>query len=77
MRRGEWAESMPIIGIECVGLVVACPSGEFAPGMPVAARARAHHQWELCTVHACAGFECRRSRGRDGGVVMGAAGCHP
>ncbi|OCK90426.1 alcohol dehydrogenase zinc-binding domain protein [Cenococcum geophilum 1.58] len=37
MRRGEWAESMPIIGIECVGLVVACPGGEFAPGMSVAA----------------------------------------
>ncbi|OCL11209.1 alcohol dehydrogenase zinc-binding domain protein [Glonium stellatum] len=37
MRRGEWAEAMPIIGIECVGLVVACPSGEFAPGTPVAA----------------------------------------
>jgi NADPH:quinone reductase-like Zn-dependent oxidoreductase len=37
MRRGEWAESMPIIGIECVGLVVACPGGEFAIGTPVAA----------------------------------------
>jgi NADPH:quinone reductase-like Zn-dependent oxidoreductase len=37
MRRGEWAESMPIIGIECVGLVVACPGKEFAIGTPVAA----------------------------------------
>lgn len=37
MRRGEWAESMPIIGIECVGLVAACPGGEFAIGTPVAA----------------------------------------
>ncbi|KAG8162596.1 hypothetical protein KVR01_008361 [Diaporthe batatas] len=37
MRRGEWAESMPIIGIECVGLVAACPGGEFAVGTPVAA----------------------------------------
>ncbi|KAJ7708291.1 hypothetical protein B0H17DRAFT_917158 [Mycena rosella] len=39
MRRGEWAESMPIIGIECVGIVVsALPSpGEQAlePGTPV------------------------------------------
>lgn len=37
MRRGEWAESMPIIGIECVGIVEACPGGEFAPGTAVAA----------------------------------------
>ncbi|KAH0536561.1 hypothetical protein FGG08_006569 [Glutinoglossum americanum] len=37
MRRGEWAESMPIIGIECVGLIVACPGGEFAIGTPVGA----------------------------------------
>ena len=37
MRRGEWPENMPIIGIECVGIVEACPSGEFAPGTAVAA----------------------------------------
>jgi NADPH:quinone reductase len=37
MRRGEWAESMPIIGIECVGIVEACPGGEFEPGTAVAA----------------------------------------
>ena len=37
MRRGEWAESMPIIGIECVGIVEACPGGEFKPGTAVAA----------------------------------------
>src|SRR5215475_1214722 len=35
MRRGEWAESMPIIGIECAGVVVACPGGEFDIGTPV------------------------------------------
>jgi NADPH:quinone reductase len=29
MRRGEWAESMPIVGIECVGEVVECPGGLF------------------------------------------------
>ncbi|ORY05155.1 hypothetical protein BCR34DRAFT_48451 [Clohesyomyces aquaticus] len=29
MRRGEWAESMPIIGIECVGIVEDCPGGEY------------------------------------------------
>lgn len=32
MRRGEWAESAPVPGIECVGEVVACPGGEFDPG---------------------------------------------
>src|SRR6202012_4395512 len=32
MRKGEWPESMPIIGIECVGIVEACPGGEFKPG---------------------------------------------
>ncbi|EIW77282.1 GroES-like protein [Coniophora puteana RWD-64-598 SS2] len=36
MRRGEWAEDMPIIGIECVGTVVASPDGKFATGTPVA-----------------------------------------
>lgn len=36
MRRGEWAEWMPISGIECVGTVAACPGGEFAEGTPVA-----------------------------------------
>ncbi len=37
MRRGEWAESVPISGIECVGTIAACPGGEFPPGTPVAA----------------------------------------
>lgn len=37
MRRGEWAESMPISGIECVGIIEDCPGGEFAVGTPVAA----------------------------------------
>ncbi|KAL4800382.1 chaperonin 10-like protein [Aspergillus venezuelensis] len=36
MRKGEWAEWMPISGIECVGTVEACPSGELQPGTPVA-----------------------------------------
>src|SRR4051812_8597302 len=36
MRRGEWAESVPISGIECVGTVDACPGGELARGTPVA-----------------------------------------
>jgi NADPH:quinone reductase len=36
MRRGEWAESMPIIGIECVGVIAACPGGEFKIGTPIA-----------------------------------------
>lgn len=37
MRRGEWAESMPIIGIECVGIVEACPDNSFRIGTAVAA----------------------------------------
>jgi NADPH:quinone reductase len=37
MRKGEWAEAMPVSGIECVGIVKACPSGTFAPGTRVAA----------------------------------------
>src|ERR1700740_176526 len=36
MRRGEWAEAA-VSGIECVGLVKSCPSGEFAVGTKVAA----------------------------------------
>lgn len=36
MRRGEWAESVPISGIECVGTIDACPGGEFALGTAVA-----------------------------------------
>ncbi len=37
MRRGEWAEAAPVSGIECVGLVKSCPSGEFLVGAKVAA----------------------------------------
>jgi NADPH:quinone reductase-like Zn-dependent oxidoreductase len=37
MRRGEWAESAPVSGIECVGLVRSCPGGEFPIGAKVAA----------------------------------------
>src|ERR1700760_1919314 len=37
MRRGEWAEAAPVSGIECVGIVKSCPSGEFAVGSKVAA----------------------------------------
>ena len=36
MRRGEWAESVPISGIECVGTIDACPGGEFPRGTAVA-----------------------------------------
>src|SRR5271167_4959350 len=36
MRKGEWAEWMPISGIECVGIVSACPGGEFTVGAKVA-----------------------------------------
>lgn len=37
MRRGEWAEAAKVIGIECVGIVTACPGGEFPVGAKVAA----------------------------------------
>jgi NADPH:quinone reductase-like Zn-dependent oxidoreductase len=37
MRRGEWAEAAKVSGIECVGLVAACPGGEFPIGAKVAA----------------------------------------
>jgi len=36
MRRGEWAESVPISGIECVGTIDDCPGGEFPIGSAVA-----------------------------------------
>src|SRR5689334_24533380 len=37
MRKGEWAEIADVSGIECVGIVKSCPSGEFAAGTKVAA----------------------------------------
>ncbi|KAF2095417.1 alcohol dehydrogenase [Rhizodiscina lignyota] len=37
MRKGEWAEWMPISGVECVGIVEACPGGEFELGTAVVA----------------------------------------
>src|SRR6201996_7078233 len=37
MRRGEWAEAAEVSGIECVGIVKSCPSGEFPVGAKVAA----------------------------------------
>jgi len=37
MRRGEWAEAAEVSGIECVGVVDACPTGEFPVGSKVAA----------------------------------------
>lgn len=37
MRKGDWAEAALVSGIECVGLVKACPGGEFAAGTKVAA----------------------------------------
>ncbi|WP_028060411.1 zinc-binding alcohol dehydrogenase family protein [Candidatus Solirubrobacter pratensis] len=37
MRRGEWAEAAEVSGIECVGLVRACPGGELPAGAKVAA----------------------------------------
>lgn len=37
MRRGEWAEAAEVSGIECVGVVDACPGGEFPVGAKVAA----------------------------------------
>lgn len=35
MRKGEWDEWNPITGLECVGIVEACPGGEFSVGEKV------------------------------------------
>src|SRR5262249_1658622 len=37
MRRGQWAEAAKVSGIECVGVVKACPGGELPIGAKVAA----------------------------------------
>src|SRR5713226_6247263 len=37
MRKGEWPEAAKVSGIECVGLVKACPEGQFAVGKKVLA----------------------------------------
>lgn len=37
LRRGEWAEAVPVSGIECVGVVKSCPGGEFPVGAKVVA----------------------------------------
>jgi NADPH:quinone reductase-like Zn-dependent oxidoreductase len=37
MRKGEWDEWQPISGIECAGIVSACPDGTFAVGSRVVA----------------------------------------
>jgi NADPH:quinone reductase-like Zn-dependent oxidoreductase len=37
MRRGEWPEAAAVSGIECAGLVRACPGGEFGVGERVVA----------------------------------------
>ena len=37
MRKVEWAEAAKVSGIECVGLVKACPDGQIAVGAKVAA----------------------------------------
>lgn len=37
MRKGEWGDVAKVSGIECVGLVKACPDGKFPVGQKVAA----------------------------------------
>jgi len=37
MRAGTWAEAAPVSGIECVGVVRACPGGEYKVGQKVVA----------------------------------------
>lgn len=37
MHKGEWDEWMPVTGIECVGIVSACPGAQFEVGSKVAA----------------------------------------
>lgn len=36
MRNGEWSDTDPITGVECVGMIEDCPGGEFEKGTPVA-----------------------------------------
>ena len=45
MRQGEWAESVPISGTECVGIVKACPGGEFAVDSKVVAFMAPVKEW--------------------------------
>ena len=37
MRKGEWPAYNPITGLECVGIIEACPDGNFKAGQKVAA----------------------------------------
>src|ERR1700753_2101322 len=37
MRSGVWSFGIPVLGIECVGVVEEDPSGSLAPGTPVVA----------------------------------------
>lgn len=37
IRKGEWVEAAEVTGIECVGIVKACPDGQFTVGTKVAA----------------------------------------
>jgi NADPH:quinone reductase-like Zn-dependent oxidoreductase len=58
MRKGEWAEAATVSGIECVGVVKACPGGEFAPGTKVVGlygRVRQDHQRQLRRAHQSTG----------------------
>ena len=65
MRRGEWAESVPISGIECVGLVTSCPGGEFPVGSKVAAlmgglgrtRSGSYAEYTVATVENVVGLK--------------------
>lgn len=69
MRRGEWAEAAPVSGIECVGIVEACPGGEFAVGTKVAAFMGglgrtingSYAEYTLASVHNVAAIESELS----------------
>jgi NADPH2:quinone reductase len=60
MRKGEWAEAAKVSGIECVGVVKACPDGEFAVGEKVAALMGGMGRTingQLRGIHSCTGVE--------------------
>ena len=60
MRKGEWDEYMPVTSLECVGLVTACPGGEFAvgdEGRRDHGRSRSVDPGELCRIHERTGIE--------------------
>ena len=74
MRRGEWAEAAEVSGIECVGIVDACPGGEVSgrrQGRRVDGWPRANHQRQLRGIHPGTRGQRRPHRVRSAVVAVG------